>query len=104
MLITVAEISHAWGSLAIKRTIGPLTATAFVDSIADVNCFRNDKELTASLGLVPRQHLSRGRHRLLGISKRGDTYLRTLLIHDACSVVSIAKNKVIRLISGQMKC
>jgi transposase len=69
--------------------IGPLTATALVASIADANCFRNGRELAAWLGLVPRQHSSGGRPRLLGISKRGDTYLRTLLIHGARSVVCV---------------
>jgi transposase len=73
--------------------IGPLTATALVASIADANCFRNGRELAAWLGLVPRQHSSGGRPRLLGISKRGDTYLRTLLIHGARSAVRVAKNK-----------
>jgi transposase len=73
--------------------IGPLTATALVASIADANCFRNGRELAAWLGLVPRQHSSGGRPRLLGISKRGDRYLRTLLIHGARSAVRVAKNK-----------
>lgn len=73
--------------------IGPLTATALVASIADANCFRNGRELAAWLGLVPRQHSSGGRPMLLGISKRGDTYLRTLLIHGARSAVRVAKNK-----------
>jgi transposase len=73
--------------------IGPLTATALVASIADANCFRNGRELAAWLGLVPRQHSSGGRPMLLGISKRGNTYLRTLLIHGVRSVVRVAKNK-----------
>ena len=73
--------------------IGPLTATALVASIADANCFRNGRDLAAWLGLVPRQHSSGGRPRLLGISKRGDTYLRTLLTHGARSAVRVAKNK-----------
>jgi len=73
--------------------IGPLTATALLASIADANCFRNGRELAAWLGLVPRQHSSGGRPMLLGISKRGDTYLRTLLVHGARSVVRVAKNK-----------
>ncbi len=63
--------------------IGPLTATALVASIADANCFRNGRELAAWLGLVPRQHSSGGRPVLLGISKRGDKYLRTWLKHGA---------------------
>lgn len=67
--------------------IGPLTATAMVASIADVRAFKNARQLSAWLGLVPRQDSSGGKPRLLGISKRGDTYLRTLLIHGARSVL-----------------
>lgn len=63
--------------------IGPLTATALVSSIGDVTNFSNGRHLAAWLGLVPRQHTTGGKPRLLGISKRGDRYLRTLLIHGA---------------------
>ena len=63
--------------------IGWLTATALVASIGDARSFKNGRQLAAWLGLVPRQHSSGGKPRLLGISKRGDTYLRTLLIHGA---------------------
>jgi transposase len=55
--------------------------------------FKNGRELAASLGLVPRQHSTGGKPRLLGISKRGDTYLRTLLIHGARAVVARAAGK-----------
>jgi transposase len=67
--------------------IGPLTATAMVASIGDANVFKNGRELAAWLGLVPRQHSSGNKIRLGGISKRGDRYLRTLLIHGARAVV-----------------
>jgi transposase len=60
--------------------IGPITATALVASIGDARNFRNGRQPAAWLGLVPRQHSSGGKSALLGISKRGDTYLRTLLI------------------------
>lgn len=53
--------------------------------------------MAASLGLTPRQHSSGDKHRLLGITKRGDVYLRTLLIHGARAVVSQAKHKNDRL-------
>src|SRR5690606_28561469 len=66
--------------------IGPLTATAMVASVGDARNFRNGRELAAWLGLVPRQHSSGGKPTLLGISKRGDIYLRTLLIHGARSL------------------
>jgi transposase len=63
--------------------IGPLTASALVASIGDARNFKNGRQLSAWLGLVPRQHSSGGKPTLLGISKRGDVYLRTLLIHGA---------------------
>jgi len=65
--------------------IGPLTASALVASIGDARHFKNGRQLSAWLGLVPRQHSSGGKPTLLGISKRGDVYLRTLLIHGARS-------------------
>jgi transposase len=67
--------------------IGPLTATALVASIGDARNFKNGRQLSAWLGLVPRQHSSGGKPTLLGISKRGDVYLRTLLIHGARSAL-----------------
>ena len=67
--------------------IGPLTASALVASVGDASAFENGRQFAAWLGLVPRQDSSGGKERLLGISKRGDTYLRTLLIHGARSVL-----------------
>ena len=73
--------------------VGPLTASALSASIGDAKSFRNGRELAAWLGLVPRQHSSGGKPMLLGISKRGDAYLRTLMIHGARSVVRVAERK-----------
>ena len=73
--------------------IGPITATALVASIGDAKSFKNGRQLAAWLGWVPRQHSSGGKSVLLGISKRGDTYLRTLLIHGARAVIRFAENK-----------
>jgi transposase len=73
--------------------IGPITATALVASIGQAATFENGRQLAAWLGLVPRQHSSGGQERLLGISKRGDTYLRTLLIHGARSVLLSMKRR-----------
>ncbi len=67
--------------------IGKITATAMVAAIGDLKLFKNGRHFSAYLGLVPRQSSSGGKERLLGISKRGDTYLRTLLIHGARAVV-----------------
>ncbi len=70
--------------------IGLLTATALVAAIGDITVFKSGRELAAWLGLVPRQHSTGGKPTLLGISKRGDTYLRTLLIHGGRTVVRVA--------------
>ena len=67
--------------------IGPLTASALVASVGDAKVFHNGRQFAAWLGLVPRQSSSGGKTNLLGISKRGDVYLRTLLIHGARSVL-----------------
>ena len=73
--------------------IGPITASALVASIGDASNFKNGRQLAAWLGLVPRQHSSGGKQILQGISKRGDAYLRTLLIHGARSVIRVAAGK-----------
>ena len=67
--------------------IGLLTATALAATVGDGRDFKNGRQLAAYLGLVPRQASSGGKNRLLGISKRGDGYLRSLLIHGARSVI-----------------
>ena len=67
--------------------VGLLTATAAVATMGDAKAFKSGREFAAWLGLVPRQTGTGGRVQLLGISKRGDTYLRTLLIHGARSVL-----------------
>jgi transposase len=73
--------------------IGPLTASALVATIGDIKNFSNGRQLAAWLGLVPKQHSSGGKSVLLGISKRGDSYLRTLLIHGARAVVRFSDSK-----------
>ena len=70
--------------------VGPMTATALVAAVGDGSHFRNGRELSAWLGLVPRQRTTGGKPVLLGISKRGDKYLRHLLIHGARSVLRCA--------------
>lgn len=61
--------------------IGPVTASALIATIGAAKNFDNGRQMAAWLGLVPKQHSSGGKNVLPGISKRGDTYLRTLLIH-----------------------
>jgi transposase len=79
--------------LAQVPGIGPLTASALVASVGDARNFDSGRQLAAWLGLVPRQHSSGGKATLLGMSKRGDAYLRTLLIHGARSVILRARQR-----------
>jgi transposase len=75
------------------RGVGPLVATALVATVGDGRQFRKGRQMAAALGLTPRQHSTGDKRRLLGISKRGDVYLRTLLIHGARAVVSQARHR-----------
>jgi transposase len=75
------------------RGVGPMVATALVASVGDGSHFRKGRQMAAAIGLTPRQHSSGDKRRLLGIGKRGDAYLRTLLIHGARAVVSQAKRR-----------
>lgn len=77
-------------ALMRRRGVGALTASAFAAEIADAHAFKNGRQVGAWLGLVPRQHSSGGKPVLLGISKRGDAYLRTLLIHGARAALRTA--------------
>jgi len=67
--------------------VGVLTATAILTVLSDPKLFKNGRHFAAFLGLVPRQFSSGGKDKLMGISKRGNTYLRTLLIHGGRSVI-----------------
>ncbi|WP_136420442.1 IS110 family transposase [Herbaspirillum sp. ST 5-3] len=74
--------------------IGPITATALEATVGDtIHTFKNGRQLAAFLGLVPKQHSSGGKERLQGISKRGDGYLRRLLVHGARAVLYHTMNK-----------
>ena len=84
------------GNADMKRVVeipgvGLLTATAAIATMGEARAFKSAREFCAWLGLVPRQRGTGGKVNLLGISKRGDTYLRTLLIHGARSVLANAK-------------
>jgi transposase len=68
--------------------VGRLTATAVLATVGDAKSFRSGREFAAFIGIVPRQSGTGGRVKLLGISKRGDPYLRTLLIHGARTVLN----------------
>lgn len=77
--------------LATIPGIGPITATAFAATIPDPSAFRSGREFAAWLGLTPRQNSSGGKHRLGGITKQGDRYLRHLLVLGARTVVRYPK-------------
>ncbi len=83
--------------LATIPGVGPLTATALIAAVSDPSLFKNGRGLAAWLGLVPRQHSTGGKDLLLGISKRGDVYLRRLLIHGARAVLFHSGKKQDRL-------
>jgi transposase len=79
------------------RGVGPLIATALLATVGSGEQFANGRQMSAALGLVPRQHDSGDKRRRLGITKRGDAYLRSLLIHGARAVIRTAKHKDDRL-------
>ena len=82
-LAAIGQAHPACQRLQTIPGIGPVTATALIAAIGDVTQFKNGRQLAAWLGLVPREHSTGGTPRVLGMSKRGDVYLRTLLVHGA---------------------
>jgi transposase len=96
-IVLIAQSNPLAKRLEQLRGIGPISATALAAALGDGTQFANGRQMSAALGLTPKQHSSGGKERLLGISKRGDAYLRTLLIHGARSVVRAAKGKTDRL-------
>ena len=93
----MAEQDDACRRLRTLPGFGPIVASAFVSTVGDGSAYRRGRDVSAAIGLVPAQHSSGGKERLLGISKRGDRYLRTLLVHGARSVVYQAQRKDDRL-------
>jgi transposase len=81
------------GSLQQLRGVGPMIATALLATVGDAKQFANGRQMAASIGLTPKQSSSGGKERLLGISKRGDAYLRSLLVHGARAMIGTAKVK-----------
>lgn len=73
--------------------VGVLGASAVVSYVGSINNFKNGRSFSAYFGLVPRQHSTGGKANLLGISKRGDKYIRKLLIHGARTVITHLKDK-----------
>jgi transposase len=103
----VAELDREIGAIARSdpaaqrlqqlRGVGPIVASALVAAVGDARQFANGRQMAASFGLTPKQHSSGSKERLLGISKRGDSYLRSVLIHGARSAIRTAKGKTDRL-------
>lgn len=91
---TIAKLDEQAQRLMSIPGVGPMSATALLSAIGDIGSFKSGRELAAWIGVVPRQHSTGGKPTLLGISKRGDTYLRQLLIHGARSVVTWVDNKL----------
>lgn len=90
--------AHAADNEDVQRAaqlmgVGPVTASAAVATVGDFKQFKNGAQLGAWLGLVPKQHSSGGKSNLGTITKRGDAYLRTLLIQGAKSVVNTAHSR-----------
>jgi transposase len=86
-LVALTRTDRVCRALAEVPGIGPVIATAFAATVPDAGAFRSGRHLAAWLGLVPRQHASGGKARQLGLSKRGDGYLRRQLIHGARALV-----------------
>ena len=96
--------AHARDNDAVKKAatllgIGPVTASAVVATVGEFKQFKSGAQFGAWIGLVPRQHSSGGKSNLGGITKRGDTYLRTLLIQGAKSAVMTAHRRQDRISS-----
>src|SRR3981189_2040203 len=89
----IASSQHACQRLRQIPGIGPLVATAIVAAIGNGAAFHKGREFASWLGLVPRQHSTGGKARLVGISKRGNCYLRKLLVHGARSAVLRVKRE-----------
>ena len=85
------------------RGADPMIATALLATVGDASQFANGRQMAVSLGLTPKQNSSGGKEKLLGISKRGDSYVRCLLVHGARSMISASKGKDDRLSQWVMR-
>jgi transposase len=92
-LVRATRDGAACERLAAVPGVGPVIATALVAAVGDAKSFTSGRHLAAWLGLVPRQHSSGGKERLLGISKRGDGYLRRQLMHGARALVRVSPGR-----------
>jgi len=93
----LAENNEDCVRLQQLRGVGPMISTAMIATVGDARQYHKGRQMAAAIGITPKQHSSGDKHRLLGISKRGDVYLRTLMIHGARAVVARATHKDDRL-------
>jgi transposase len=96
-LIALTRTDATCKSLVAVPGVGPVIATALVATVSAATRFRSGRHLAAWLGLVPRQHASGGKERRLGLSKRGDGYLRRQLIHGARALVKVSPGRTGKL-------
>ena len=96
-LVALTRTDPTCRALAEVPGVGPVIATAFAATVPDAAAFRSGRHLAAWLGLVPRQHATGGKPRQLGLSKRGDGYLRRQLIHGARALVKVSPGHTGRL-------
>ena len=92
-LATIGQAHPACQRLQTIPGIGSVSATALIAAIGDATQFKNGRQFAAWLGLVPREHSTGGKPRLLGISTRGDVYLRKLLVHGARATLRWVETK-----------
>jgi transposase len=92
-LVALTRADPVCRRLAEVPGIGPVIATAFTATVPDATVFRSGRHLAAWLGLVPREHGTGGKHRRLGLSKRGDGYLRRQLIHGARALLKVSPGR-----------
>jgi transposase len=92
-IAALARVSEAVQRLMKIEGVGPVTATAVVASVGDARVFSNGRQFAAWLGLTPRQHSTGGKQRLGAMTKHGDVYLRTLLIHGARAVLRLTPTR-----------
>lgn len=93
-LLMICNENEICNRISKIEGVGPIIATAIFAAVGDSKAFKNGREFSAWLGLVPRQHSTGGKPYLLGISKRGDSYIRKNLVHGCRSVVRWAETKV----------
>lgn len=92
-LVAMTKSNPTIARLMTIPGIGYICATALVASVGTPNNFKNGRHFASWMGLTPKEYSSGGKQKLLGITKRGNNYLRKLLVHGARSVVYYAQNR-----------